>query len=167
LNISKLRYKGTQVAYAVVCERKLWLFSKGIALEHTSDRVRLGKVLDETSFREEEHFIDENVGLDFVKVGKEVVVHEVKLSRSLESAHRLQVLYYIYYLRHKGVKASRGVIHYPKAKRTEEVRLTGKDERLLEEALRKIDNILSLPHPPKVERKPYCTKCAYFEFCYG
>ena len=47
----ELKFKGTQVAYAVVCPKKLWLFSKGITMEHTSDRVALGKFLDETSFR--------------------------------------------------------------------------------------------------------------------
>lgn len=167
MNISKLRYKGTQVAYAIICERKLWLFSKDIGLEHTSEQVNLGKVLDENTFREEEHLIDDYTSLDFVKVNDKVVVHEVKLSSSLEEAHKWQIKYYMYYLKSKGIEIDHGVLHYPKAKQTEKVFLSDKDIEMLDEVFKKIDILLSLPQPPKVINKPYCRKCAYFEFCYG
>ncbi|RMH79406.1 MAG: Dna2/Cas4 domain-containing protein [Acidobacteria bacterium] len=49
-----LKYRGTQVAYFVVCKRKLWLFTKGLGFEHLSERVALGKFLDEVSFQKEE-----------------------------------------------------------------------------------------------------------------
>ena len=163
----ELKFKGTQVAYAVICKRKLWLFSKGIALEHTSDKVMLGKVIDETTFKEEEGLIDENVSIDFLKSGDEIVVHEIKLSSAIEEAHELQVKYYIYYLRKKGVNTSRGIIHYPKARKIKEVSFTKNDEEIIEKALKTIDEILNYEYPPKVERKPYCIKCAYYEFCYG
>ena len=165
--IKELKFKGTQVAYAVVCERKLWLFSKGIALEHISDRVSLGKFIDETSFREEEGYSDDNVSIDFITSEDGLIVHEVKLSSSLEEAHIAQVKYYIYYLRSKGIKVSYGILHYPKLRKIKKVEFGGEDEEILTELLSKIEKILSFSLPPAVVEKPYCKKCAYLELCYG
>lgn len=163
----ELKFKGTQVAYAVVCPRKLWLFSKGITMEHTSDRVALGKFLDETSFRRERGFWDENVSIDFITSEEGLVIHEVKSSKALEDAHFMQVKYYMYYLRKKGARVSHGVLHYPRLRKIERVELLEEDARELERILSNIEEILSLPVPPKVINKPYCKKCAYYELCYG
>jgi len=163
----ELKFKGTQVAYAVVCPRKLWLFSKGITMEHTSDRVALGKFLDETSFRRERGFWDENVSIDFITSEEGLIVHEVKSSKALEDAHIMQVKYYMYYLRKKGAWVSHGVLHYPRLRRIERVKLSEEDARELERILSNIEEILSLPVPPKVINEPYCKNCAYYELCYG
>ena len=163
----ELKFKGTQVAYAVVCPRKLWLFSKGITMEHTSDRVALGKFLDEESFKREEGFSDENVSIDFITSEEGLIVHEVKSSKALEDAHIMQVKYYIYYLGNKGVQASHGLLHYPRLRRIERVGFSEEDAEELESVLSHIEEVLSLPNPPKVIDKPYCKKCAYYEFCYG
>ena len=169
IDLGELKYRGTQVAYYVVCKRKLWLFSKGIGFEHSSEWVALGKLLDEESFKgeREEYFSGEPIKVDFIKGEDGLVVHEVKHSRAIEEAHEMQVLYYIYYLKRKGIKVSYGLLHYPKAKRVERVFLDLDKERLLEGALREIDSILSMEKPPAVEKKTYCKNCAYFDFCYG
>ncbi|MDQ7083118.1 MAG: CRISPR-associated protein Cas4 [Aquificota bacterium] len=167
MNRAELRYRGTQVAYAVVCERKLWLFSRGISLEHTSDRVSMGRFVDRTYFEGEEGFQDAYVSIDFIKTGKEIVVHEVKLSRSLEEAHLLQVKYYIYYLKNLGLNVRKGVIHYPKLRKVKEVSFSEEDRKLIEETLSRIKEVLSRDSPPPPVDKPYCRKCAYFEACYG
>jgi len=51
-----------------------------------------------------------------------LTIHETKKSKSFDKAHRLQVLYYIYYLKQKGVTA-RGEIDYPLLKRREDMEL--------------------------------------------
>ncbi len=165
--VKELKLKGTQFAYLVVCERKLWLFSKGISMEHTSERVALGKVLDEFYFRDREGITDENVSIDFFTTQEGVIVHEVKTSSSLEPAHELQVKYYLYYLKNKGVPVLKGIIHYPKARKVKEVFLREEDEKLIEEGIHRIDEVISRESAPPLEKKPYCTKCAYYEFCYG
>ncbi|MEJ5338848.1 MAG: CRISPR-associated protein Cas4 [Aquificaceae bacterium] len=169
MDLRELRYRGTQVAYSVVCERKLWLFSRGVSFEHLSEWVQLGRLLDERSFRREreEDFYDEPVRVDFIRSRRGLVVHEVKHSRAIETAHELQVKYYIYYLRKKGLEVSHGVIHYPRARQIREVYLTQEDEGLIEDALLHMGEVLSLSLPPPVIDKPYCKKCAYEEFCYG
>ena len=45
VDISELKIQGIKVNYALICERKLWFFSKGIAMESDSERVLLGKFL--------------------------------------------------------------------------------------------------------------------------
>lgn len=169
MDIRELRYKGTQVAYYIVCKRKLWLFTRGISFEHLSEWVALGKLLDERSFKRdrEEGFYDEPVKVDFIRRREGLVIHEIKHSRAIETAHELQVKYYIYYMRKKGLKVSRGILHYPKAKQIKEVVLSAEDEELIEKALRHMGEILSLEKPPPVVEKPYCKRCAYEAFCYG
>ncbi|SNZ16160.1 CRISPR-associated exonuclease, Cas4 family [Hydrogenobacter hydrogenophilus] len=165
--IKELKFKGTQVAYAVVCPRKLWLFSKGISLESTSDRVALGKFLDETSFKGTKGYSDERVSIDFLTVEDGLVVHEVKLSNSLEEAHELQIKYYIYYLRSHGANANYGLLHYPRHRKIKKVQLTSEDEKNMDQILCYIDSIIKSPKPPPVIEKPYCKECAYYHLCYG
>lgn len=169
MDLRELKYKGTQVAYYIVCQRKLWLFTWGLAFENESDYVQLGKLLDETSFQREERddFTYEPVNIDFFRAEDGLVVHEVKHSKALEEAHISQVKYYIYYLKNKGIKVSHGIIHYPKAKRIQRVDFEQKDEELIEFALKNIDRVIHLPSPPAVINKPYCKKCAYWEYCYA
>ncbi|RLJ70698.1 CRISPR-associated Cas4 family exonuclease [Hydrogenivirga caldilitoris] len=165
--LKEIKFKGTQVAYAVVCPRKLWLFSRGIALEHSSDRVALGKFVDEVSFRGKEGFSDENVSIDFITIDDELVVHEIKLSSSLEEAHEVQIKYYIYYLRLKGARVSYGLLHYPRLRKIKRVEFGKEDEAKIEEILARLEKTLELPEPPPVINAPYCKKCAYYELCYG
>ncbi|WP_149694528.1 Dna2/Cas4 domain-containing protein [Chitinophaga sp. CF418] len=40
----------THINYYHICHRKLWLFSNGITLEHTSDLVAEGKLIGEHSY---------------------------------------------------------------------------------------------------------------------
>jgi CRISPR-associated exonuclease Cas4 len=40
----------THINYYHVCHRKLWLFSHGIQMEHTSDLVSEGRLIHETSY---------------------------------------------------------------------------------------------------------------------
>ncbi len=169
MDLRELKFRGTQVAYYVVCERKLWLFTKGISMERESEFVKLGKLLDETSFnrQREEEFSYEPVSIDFFTSQEGLVIHEVKHSQALEEAHILQVKYYIYYLKEKGIKVSHAILHYPKAKVLKQIFFDPKDRELIQNALKNMQDIVSMPYPPKVIKKPYCKKCAYWELCYG
>jgi len=159
---------GTQIAYYIVCKRKLWLFSHQIGFEKYSDYVELGKLIDQESFKKETHkgvdFGD--VKIDFIKVKDAVIVHEVKKSRKLEPAHIWQVKYYIYRLRKLGVNTSSGIIHYPKLFKKIEVTFSDEDEKLIENFEKEVREILASSPPPPIN-KPYCKKCSYYEFCYS
>jgi len=168
LDKTTLLHTGTQVNYYLVCHRKLWLFYHGLDMEHTSDTVYLGKLVHEESFPREkkEIVIDNKIVIDFS--GSEGVIHEVKKSRAVEAAHLWQLRYYLYYLKLKGVSPIRGEINYPLLRRKEKVELTAENELKLNQMLKSIQSILELPKSPGINQKrSFCTKCSYFEFCYS
>ena len=97
----------THIAYYHTCHRKLWLFSNGIQMEHTSDIVAEGKLIGETSYAERAKKYTE-LALDGIKIDfydpKEKVIHEVKKSDKVEQAHIAQVKYYLCVLRKNGIE---------------------------------------------------------------
>jgi len=161
-----LKTNGIKINYLYVCERKLWLFDRGIQMESKSDKVLMGKLLGDYSYpydKKREVLIDNLINIDIVGENE---IREVKYSNRLAHADRIQILYYLYYLKQLGIE-KRGIINYPKMRRREEVILTPEGEKEVENALIRVHEILSLERPPEVKKKPYCTKCAYYEFCWG
>jgi len=159
-------FTGTEVGYYFICPKKLWWFSHGVQMERESDRVRMGKLVHEESYqrRRKELNIDDKIVLDWREDG---VIHEVKLTDKMEDAHEMQLLYYLYYLKCKGVEGLRGQIDYPKLRETKEVELTEEKEREIETALIEMKQIVTSRKAPEVEWMKICGKCAYAELCWG
>lgn len=161
---------GVKVNYFFHCKLQLWLFSHFITLEQESDMVLLGKIIEEMAFKEiktKTIMIDEKISIDFIKRKDTLVLHEIKKSSKFKEAHYYQMLYYLWYMKNiKGIENICGVINYPKEKRRIEIFLTPKNEGEMVKILKEINQIISLPQPPKPERKKYCRSCAYFEFCW-
>src|SRR5438067_6865481 len=153
-------FTGTEVGYYFVCKKKLWWFAHGMEMERGSDRVKLGKLVHEESYarKKKELKVDDRIVLDWSEDG---VIHEVKLTDSMEQAHEMQLLYYLYYLKCKGVEGLRGQIDYPKLRETKEVELTEEKEREIEKALVEMRRIVSSRKAPEVEWMKICGKCAY------
>lgn len=163
-----LRTNGIKVNYFVVCPRKLWLYAKGIRMEPLSDRVALGRLLHERAYPDlprREVLIDDLIKVDMLEHENKVL--EIKHSRKLIDAARLQIAYYLFYLNRIGAGELIGELRFPKERRKEEVRLTPDLEIQVIEALREIQNIEQLPQPPKVDFMPICRVCAYCEFCWA
>lgn len=156
---------GVQVNYYFICKTKLWLFSHFASMEHASDTVALGKLLHEGSYKREKELKLERISLDFVKKRGIIVIHEVKKSRKLEKAHIYQLLYYLYYLKQRGIEAM-GEINYPLLRKKEKIELKDEHEREIKEILSEIASIIRMEKPPKPEKKKYCRKCSYFELCW-
>jgi len=164
----RLRTNGTKVNYYVVCPRKLWLYAHDIRLEQTSDRVALGRLLQEQAYRDEPHrelLVDNLIKIDFVE-GRNTVL-EVKYSQRMKEAARRQILYYLYYLKRRGGQMLQGELRFPKERRREPVALTPEAEREIETTLRAIYRLEHLPTPPAVDFMPICRSCAYLELCWG
>jgi CRISPR-associated exonuclease Cas4 len=167
-DLAALTTTGTAVNYFFICQRKLWLFSKKLSMEHSSDDVYLGKLLHETSYRyksQREVTIDNLIKVDIAEGDQKI--HEVKLSRKMEQAHHFQLLYYLYYLKQRGVKNLVGEINYPKLRRKEEVKLLPEDEHRIEEALVQIHRLEGQSEPPEAEFTRLCKRCSYQELCWG
>ncbi|NLK63015.1 MAG: Dna2/Cas4 domain-containing protein, partial [Fusobacteria bacterium] len=60
---------GIMINYYFVCERKLWYFVNKINMEHNSELVEMGKLVDENSYGRERKsiLIDEMINIDFMK----------------------------------------------------------------------------------------------------
>jgi CRISPR-associated exonuclease Cas4 len=75
---------GTQISYYFICHRKLWLFTRNIDMEQTSDTVAMGKFISESTYERQNHEIhitddEDDIVLDFYD-GQRKVIHEVKKS---------------------------------------------------------------------------------------
>lgn len=164
-SLVSLRLNGVKVNYFFICQRKLWLFDRGVHMERNSDRVFLGKLLDEESFprKRKRITIDDLIAIDILD---DTTVYEVKYSRAFEKASKMQLGYYLYYLRKLGIERE-GILSYPRLRKREKVILADDLIREIETALLKIQEVLASPSPPLAVRKPYCSACSYFEFCFG
>lgn len=135
-------------------------------MEHNSELVEIGGLINDESYNREKKdiLIDENIKVDFIKDWK--VVHEVKKSRKIEEASIMQLKYYMYVLKNKGMDIEKGVLDYPLIKKRKEIYLDEEDCIILEETLREIEKIKELIIPPQPINSPICKSCAYYELCY-
>ena len=157
---------GTLINYYRHCKTQLWLHAHRINLEDNSEDVRIGKVLHEINENKVQEVSFENIKLD--KITKEYVV-EVKKSDSDIEAAKLQLLYYLYRLKQKGI-AKKGRLELFEKKKSNAkiytVILDEKEEAKLLEILEDINQLIDLPTPPKPTFTNKCKRCAYYEYCF-
>lgn len=158
---------GLMYSYYFLCSRKLWLFARDLSMEHESENVAIGKLIDEYSHsRETKHImIDELANIDFIK---DSIVCEIKKSSREKQMAVNQIKYYLYLLKQYDVKAVKGQLRVPKEKLVENVFLNKDDELQIADNLAKIKEIISSKNMPAVlnNRMRTCRACAYFELCY-
>jgi hypothetical protein len=83
-----------------------------------------------------------------------------------QEAHRLQLLYYLYLLRERGLNL-KGVLSYPEQNRREIVELDDQGLQTLQQALEALQQLRTSPLPPQVPRPmTICRTCAYQELCW-
>lgn len=152
--------------YYFVCKRKLWYFYHEIAMEQNNENVLIGKLLDENSYtRNDKHInIDDVINIDYIKDKK--VLHEIKKSRKIEDASIMQIKYYLYYLKIRGVDGVIGKIDYPLLKQVLDVQLDEEDIIEIEKVLLKIKQIVKMDKPEKIIKRNICKSCAYYDLCY-
>jgi CRISPR-associated exonuclease Cas4 len=161
----------TILAYYVICPRKAWLHANGIRMEQTSDTVYEGKLISETTYPQRaKKYTELDLGvakIDFYSPGDNVV-HEVKKSSKMENAHEWQVKYYLYLMERAGIKGATGILEYPKLRETKEVLLSETDRDYLDEVLPVIRELIAGEQcPPRLDKKSFCRKCSYFDFCWS
>lgn len=157
---------GLMVYYYHVCKRKLWYFAHDLNMEHNSEIVGMGKLLDETSYiRETKHIlIDESINVDFIQDWK--IVHEVKKSKIVEEASIWQTKYYMMILKDNELDVEKGIIDFPLLRSREIVELKEEDITYLREVIEKISSIINCKEVPNLVEKKICKKCSYYEYCY-
>lgn len=161
---------GTQFNYYQICHRKLWLFSNGINMEHTSDLVYEGKLIHETTYPQRseryEELEIEGIKIDFYDA-RNKVIHEIKKSDKIEVAHEWQLKYYIYVLERQGVKGVTGLLEYPTMRHTAKVELTEADRQYIIRTEKEIEALIKTDDCPPAINNKICNNCSYYEFCYA
>lgn len=157
---------GVMVYYYKVCKRKLWYFAHEIQMEQDNENVKIGKILDEESYkRQNKHInIDNVINIDFIQT--KGILHEVKKSKKIEEASILQVKYYLYYLKERNVTGVKARIDYPLLKQTLDVELSIEDEEEIKLVLAQIHTIIENTLPPEIKIIKICKSCAYYDLCY-
>jgi len=152
--LSATRFTGTQINYYFICTRKLWFFSKYLPMESNSDAVLVGKVLHENSYKRKakEFMIDDKIVIDFIE--KDGIINEIKKSNKMEQAHIFQMLYYLYYLKTRGLKKLKGIINYPLLREKLPIELTTEKELELLKVLNNIQAVINQEMPPALAKLP-------------
>lgn len=161
---------GTQFNYYQICHRKLWLFSNGINMEHTSDLVYEGKLIHETTYPQRseryEELEIEGIKIDFYDA-RNKVIHEIKKSDKIEVAHEWQLKYYIYVLERQGIEGVTGLLEYPTMRHTAKVELTEADRQYIIRTEKEIEALIKANECPPAINSKICNNCSYYEFCYA
>lgn len=157
---------GVMVYYYKVCDRKLWYFYHEIQMEQDNENVKIGKILDEGSYKRDDKHININnvINIDFIR--SQGILHEIKKSKKIEDASILQVKYYLYYLQKRDVKGIKARIDYPLLKKNLELELDETDIKEIEVILEKIRKIVEKEKPPELKKKNICKSCAYYDLCF-
>jgi CRISPR-associated exonuclease Cas4 len=165
-----LHISASHIIYLTVCHRKLWLFDKGVELEHFSEQVLEGRLIHQTTYlRRPSKYVEiqiDGIKIDFYDPHTQTV-HETKRGRSIEEAHRSQVKYYLFKLAQHGVLNASGLIEYPDLRKTEKVSpLSDAEHKEIACWEDNVKEVLAQSICPPAIEKPYCRKCAYFDLCY-
>jgi len=153
---------GTQFNYYQLCKRKLWLFSNGISMEHTSDLVFDGKLIHENTYPQRSERYEE-LELDGIKIdfydARNKIIHEIKRSDKVEQAHEWQVKYYMYVLEQNGVEGVTGLLEYPTLRHTAKVVITEDDRQKIKAMKQDIQGIIRSDDCPPIINAKICRNC--------
>ncbi len=162
------RITGNFVNTYFVCKRKLWLFAHEINPLLDNSYLEIGKLIEMEFYKREKKEIEiGNIKIDLIKRSNgNIVIAEIKKSSAGTKAAKMQLAFYLYQLKQKGIKAG-GELLIPKERRKEDVILTDDLETEVKETICKIRNIIRMPIAPKPVKTRFCNKCAYRDFCFA
>ena len=164
-----MRISASHITYYHLCHRKLWLHHRGMRMEDNSQAVAEGQLIGNTTYNRRVKKWKE-LSLDVVKIDhfdpKTNTIREVKKSAKLEHAHVAQVKYYLYLLEQRGVEQAKGLIEYPKQRKTREVVLDEASRKEVVEWAAEVERITELPDCPDLVKKSYCRSCSFYDFCF-
>lgn len=156
---------GVMVQYYVTCKRELWFYINQINMNYNNDDISIGKFIHKKSYsREKKEIRVDNMVFDFAKNNDGLTIFEMKKSSRLTNGAKYQLYFYLYNLRLIEPNV-RGVLVYPKERKREELTLDGDIIKELEEIIDGIMEIYNLNEPPFAEKRSFCKRCSFYEFC--
>lgn len=169
MNSSEINITGTLIWYYYCCTREVWLMVHQLNPDEDDPNMDVGRFIHEHTYtRDKEKEISiGNIKLDIVRQDKDgLVVGEVKKSSRYVKSARMQLAFYLWELKQRGIVA-KGELLFPKEKKKEEVILEDSLERELLSSMDEIRNIISRDKPPQAKKIGLCKNCAYKEFCWA
>ncbi len=155
------------VWYYYICTRQVWLIAHSIEPDQENNFLKLGRHIHEIFYKrnKKEFFIDNQIKIDIIYPQK--VIGEIKKSSkfNIQSA-RMQLAFYLFYLKQKGIELD-GELHFPEERKKETLKLTPELEKELENAIKNIKKIIAFDIPPEPIKVPFCTNCAYKDMCWS
>jgi CRISPR-associated exonuclease Cas4 len=162
-------YRGTDISYATLCERRGWLSVNEIYITSDSNFVKEGKFLSERQraigFR---HITVGRNSLDNLEVkDNKLIVHEFKRGRRVLEADILQTAHYINCLEFSlGIECI-GMIHLLSSRSKYKVILTDEIKEILQKVYNLIDTLKYSPIP-KAKKIYLCFHgCSFKDFCWS
>ncbi len=149
-----------------ICPREAWFYFHSISSDKENPYLELGWLVHETSYQRsrKEIFVDQLLKIDLFR--GELLAEVKKSSRHIEAA-RLQLAYYLYYLKHEKGFEFEGILLFPKERKTEKVQLTPELEEKIELLLDEMRPLLMADKPPPAKRIKYCRSCSFLEYCWA
>jgi CRISPR-associated exonuclease Cas4 len=156
------------IASYYACKRELWYMAHQITPDQDNPFLDLGRLVEEESYQEEKKkFLIGDVLIDIVRSEEgKLIVGEIKKSSRSKRSGIMQLYFYLWYLKERGVKA-RGEVLFPREKRKIPLVLNRAIEEELKRAMREIELIIAQEVPPRREKIPLCTPCAFRDFCFA
>jgi CRISPR-associated exonuclease Cas4 len=166
--MAKITVTGSLVQAYMICKRQVWLMSRHLTGNQSNDFLKIGRLLSETSYQGNKKGLRIDGGvIDVVqKKGNKLVIIETKKSSKLLSSGKMQLLFYLYSLKKKGIEAS-GEIRIPREKKIHEFQLTEENQKEIETLSDDIQSIISRDKPPAAVFILPCKNCSYAEFCWS
>lgn len=162
-------FNASHITYYHLCHRKLWLHHRGMRMEDNSSAVAEGQLIGETTYKRRAKKWKE-LSVDSLKIDhfdpKTNTIREVKKSSKLEYSHVAQVKYYLYALEKRGIQNAKGLIEYPKQRKTTEVILDAATKEEIKGWEAEIERIVNLAQCPELVEKNYCRNCSFRDFCF-
>lgn len=154
--------------YYFICKREVWLMAHEITPFQDNPFLEIGRILHSESYKREKKEIEvDGMKFDILKRkdGK-VIVAEIKKSSKFIEPTTMQLCFYLYNLKNKGIEA-KGEILIPKEKKKITISLDkGKIDKI-KKAVKEIKEIIKVEKPPEIKKISFCKNCAYKEFCFS
>jgi len=159
---------GTLIWYYYICPREVWLMAHELNPNQEDPFLEIGRLLQEDTYRREKKEITVgNIKIDLIRrKNGELIVGEIKKSSRFEKSAIMQLSFYLYRLKQRGINAT-GELLIPKEKKKILVELTPDVENELKKTFHHIKEIITQDNPPELVKNRYCTRCAYREFCWA
>lgn len=157
---------GTLVQSYMICKRQAWLMSRQIIPDQQNPYIELGRLIDEESYSRDKKKINlDNIVIDLIRAEDEdILIGEVKKSSKAKESAKMQLLFYLYVLKEKGLK-TKGILLFPEEKKREYVELTEELENKIITLIEQIEYTILQELPPTFKKINFCKNCGYKEFC--